>query len=1033
MAIRSAVWSSSAPQLASNAATAIRALQADDPLSEVIVVVPPGSTAATLRQLLPQVSGGVASIRFVTPIDLAVELVDVAISTQRAVTAQLQLAAIRTVLAGPSCPTPLLGVRDHAATINALADMARTLRAAHHHNDAMATIGRQPVRQALLQVVREARALLVAQGIRDESATLAAADHIPADAFADLQVVLVVTDTFHPAQLAFLRRLVDEAHTHIVATVPDTADGGLRAQLAAIGVADSSIPISGGGAASAVRVVSCPDPDEEVRHAVRACAALIDGSATRRPVPADDITIVCAHSSYRRPVRDELQRAGIAWSGPAIEQLRGSIAGQALRALVDGAIAQWDRVAVFRLLAVAPAYPIGDRAVPRAVSRWTKLCRRVGLVKASEWDGAVQALTDLHMHERRHKERYGPLSEGLLRQQADDLVKLQSLLKLVGRLRHESGRLAGSRSWTDATTRLLGMLADHIGTDPWRELHWATAPSWQRSAALQVEQLVETLAELDHDGLAVPFSIDTLQQVLSTLLEGPVRRRGDSAGAVAIVDIAAATCLDAQHILVLGANEGVLPPTATDDLLLDRDLPGEVAAVVEGPRHRVARAQRAWHAIVTSGVEVTVSFARTDLRRGGELYPSLLLADLLDDVQVHQSHAEGLTAGTALTVAEQLVRNDSGSRRLARRRATLTARQALEPTEYDGIVGDEAPLPTKRGDWAITQLEQHATCGLRYFGTYVLGLREEVDAVAITAIEPIDRGNLVHNVLEHLVGEWMAIPARSRPPWLQGAHLDAQLLRAVELLDLYAQPLESQNKLGHTSSWLAERAQILRSIESCLRDEADAGTQPLAAEYNFSGLVVAAPTEGDHDGSAAGVPHTSFHGKIDRIDVLTDGALRVTDFKTGKASIRTADPLEGGRKLQLPMYAIAADRDRGDLFGAAGQADPYGPRPVDPAALQLALSPSASARYLEVREGKATPRVLPLDDTLRQAFAAQVGRLLGEIGDGLFPPRVHSGGWGCPMCAPDDLGLGDVDERIRLFPGNVGDAEGTAGDDGDGE
>ena len=71
-----ASWVRPGRAVAVGVAAAISELQGDDRLAEVIVVVPPGATAATLRRLLPQVSGGVAGIRFLTPIDLAVELVD---------------------------------------------------------------------------------------------------------------------------------------------------------------------------------------------------------------------------------------------------------------------------------------------------------------------------------------------------------------------------------------------------------------------------------------------------------------------------------------------------------------------------------------------------------------------------------------------------------------------------------------------------------------------------------------------------------------------------------------------------------------------------------------------------------------------------------------------------------------------------------------------------------------------------------------------------------------------------------------------
>ena len=117
--------------VAEGAAQAIVELQGDDRLAEVIVVVAPGGTAGTLRRLLPRVSGGVAGLRFLTPIDLAVELVDSSVSTKRAVTTQLQLAAITSVLSSDDCPKVLHGVRDHPATIDALVDMAVALRAAH--------------------------------------------------------------------------------------------------------------------------------------------------------------------------------------------------------------------------------------------------------------------------------------------------------------------------------------------------------------------------------------------------------------------------------------------------------------------------------------------------------------------------------------------------------------------------------------------------------------------------------------------------------------------------------------------------------------------------------------------------------------------------------------------------------------------------------------------------------------------------------------------------------------------------------------
>ena len=139
-----ASWVRPGRGVAVGVAAAISELQGADRLAEVIVVVPPGATAGTLRRLLPRVSGGVAGIRFLTPIDLAVELVDSSVSTMRAVTTQLQLAAITAVLSSDECPAALHAVRDHPATIDALVDMAQSLRAAHVHPRALRSLAGDP-------------------------------------------------------------------------------------------------------------------------------------------------------------------------------------------------------------------------------------------------------------------------------------------------------------------------------------------------------------------------------------------------------------------------------------------------------------------------------------------------------------------------------------------------------------------------------------------------------------------------------------------------------------------------------------------------------------------------------------------------------------------------------------------------------------------------------------------------------------------------------------------------------------------------
>jgi len=762
-----------------------------------------------------------------------------------------------------------------------------------------------------------------------------------------------------------------------VSIVPAATDSALADQLHALGCDDPPEPPS----LSSPRLISCPDPDEEVRHTLRQCARLLDDG-----VPADDIAIVCAAPTYRRPVRDELQRAGIAWSGGAVERLRGSIAGQVLRHVVDGVVGEWDRPSVFRLLSVAPLYTVGELGAPRRVGQWTSLCRKLGLVTEGDWARAEEALAAANIARREWRSSATVDSPPTAKEIADGQA-LARLLKLVERLTNQSKRVCKASSWGAAVKALNAILDDHIGVPTWRERAWADGPAWQRNAADHVERIVAGLAELDHDGVAVPFNTTTMRQVIGTLLDTPVRRRGDAAGAVSIADIGGAVCIDAAHVFVVGLNEGVLPASTIDDLLLGRDLPEAAGMVIEGPRAAVSRAERAWSSLLASDASVTATFARTDLRRGGEVYPSPLLAGM--PIEVHQSHAIGLLEGDLLTTAERLARADQSylaSPALARRANALRARLDPEPTEFDGVVGSHPALAPVDKQWAITAVEQQAKCGLSYFGQYVLGVSDETDAATILSIEPAERGVLVHAVFERVADEWLSLDVDRRPDWLQGDHLRAMHDRAVAVLDELASTIGIEHRLGHVSAWSAERAHILRSIAATIDAEATELSRPVASEHSFEGVEVVGAT---------------FRGKIDRIDLMPDGGLRVTDFKTSRAtSVRNV--LEDGRRLQLPLYARAADRDRALLTGH-NQPD----------------APVATARYLHVRDAAATSRPVELDAPLVAQFEEYVRRWLDEIAEGRFIPRPHPPNGRCLMCCVDSLGVEELAERARLFSDNV--------------
>jgi hypothetical protein len=255
----------------------------------------------------------------------------------------------------------------------------------------------------------------------------------------------------------------------------------------------------------------------------------------------------------------------------------------------------------------------------------------------------------------------------------------------------------------------------------------------------------------------------------------------------------------------------------------------------------------------------------------------------------------------------------------------------------------------------------------------------------------------VHRVLEAFIEGALAgtVPAPGEP-WPHEARA-----RLLELADEHADEAERRGVTGFPLLWRRDRqrlrAEMQRFLEVDDRVRADSDASPVAAELSFG----RAPD--DPPAVRVDLPsgrHVHIRGSADRVDRATDGRLVVYDYKTSSdrayADLSQADPTLAGTRLQLPVYALAAQAVHGPSDG-----------PV-------------SAQYWFVgSRGRFRTVGYSVTGEVLEAFRRTVDGLVQGIEAGLFPARPPASSWNthlsCPFCDPDGLGVADVARRWEIL------------------
>jgi len=831
--------------------------------------------------------------------------------------------ALRSVAAHPATARALAATFDD---LGVLEDAALDALAAHGVPD-----GRPATVVRLLRATRARTADCYdsADVARSAATALRAGDASGAEAG---RVVVHLPQAISPAEEAMLRALAAQDRVSVIlGRTGDPAVDAARVDA----LVDRLEPLLGpptvtpaaGAAPTAGRLVSAPDPEDEVRVVARDVERRAhEGGALGRIAVLSRLV-----EPYARLVPEVLDAAGIPWTGSTPRRVAETAAGRVvlgLLSLLDDDLAR-DDVAAW--LASGPVLD-PDTGRPVNAARWDVLSREAGVVRgAAQWADRLERRREAIAAELEARRDELEASDWQLTRLAKTGDELAELARFVAGLA-DALRPPADPTWRSCATWARGLLERYLG-DGRRRAHW---PETEIDAAQRVEAALDELAGLDALGAALDPG--RFRRALAAELDERAGRVGRFGEGVFVGTIGQAYAGDFDTVYVLGAVEGALPPRGKEDPLL----PDRERRVVEGLVAHADRRldeRRDYLAALASAPERILVFPRADARAQRKRLPaqwvlesarvlgaeSLTAEQLRDDthepwLELVESFEGLVRRGEPASRTEYLLRalctwRDAGEAMemhplargaLARGLVVARARAFAGASEFAGFIGPSPGLaPGARRATSPTALQDWASCPFRYFLGRVLRLRDVPRPEATEAISALDEGALIHAILEEFVRGAAPLPGPGAS-WTPDdrARLDAIVAARCD-------EAERSGITGRKVPWILARRRIVEAAHAFL-----AADERARARFG----VVPAPDGLERAfGDDAREPvvvdlgdgrEVRFRGRIDRVDRSPDGERAVVyDYKTGSArryERLVEDPVDAGRALQLPVYALAA-------------------------------------------------------------------------------------------------------------------------------
>ena len=684
---------------------------------------------------------------------------------------------------------------------------------------------------------------------------------------------------------------------------------------------------------NASRFFTCINPADEPRQLIRNIVA--DAKAGVR---FNDMAVYVPARHHLARIRDALDAAEIPCVGPEPRSLTDTPAGRFVRLLLRLVSSGLRRDAFGAWITAAPVVdPNTKRTVPDA--RWDDVTRQAKIRhfdSDSNWKHRLDLQIKTWQYDIARAKRHR--DDGDVRE-----TKIIAFGASINRARELSEFLTGfltkvrhneSASWSTHVDWLTSLIDDYCHH-----------PSNDDEASENLDVVVSKIEELRRlDAVSnVPVRFERFaSQVSHSLNAGRLTLKGiQKSVLVAPVDDAAGCSYKSVHIL--GMTEGHYPggtnadPLLPDDVRSSIDPNGETLATRQ---QRIDQSRNAFLNALNSAPNRNLYWVQSESGATSALYPSAWYIDeLRASAKLHSLKVEEVMERdskyveqtpsllSAISISGFGEDYDFDLNRFARINANTRTREAYlnaEPdpyivrgkrmtdarnsnefTEFDGNAMSMSK--SFEGFTSASNLQTYATCPYQWFLANALGIGEvvDVDRDDYFTLTPLAKGAMVHEILEEFVGR------RDAKDFDGG---ESELLKGIAK-DAFEKYQESEPILFPTLFEI-EKEQMLRDLETWRTSEIEESLQGYTSinEMKFAIGDEGVPATVELPDSGVTI---RFRGVIDRLAIAPDGkTAKVIDYKSGRERYyrdTNKDVVDKGKKIQIPVYMLAAKQNRPEL------------------------------------------------------------------------------------------------------------------------